>query len=58
MKLLDQEPLDFILSAEESIEQPEGILLELFQPDGSMNGQFVKHDTKYVFNTTQSKSYI
>ena len=56
MKLLDQEPLDFILSAEESIEQPEGILLELFQPDGSMNGQFVKHDTKYVFNTTQSKS--
>lgn len=29
--------------------------MELFQPDGSMNGQFVKNDKKYIFNTTQSK---
>ena len=55
VKLLDQEAIDFIQAQFDSKEHPEGIQLELFQPDGSMYGQFVKNEMKYTFNTTQSK---
>ena len=54
VKLLDKEALDFVNSAQESAEQPMGVLLELFQPDTSMIGQYVKPEKKYIFNTTQS----